>query len=58
MIYVAETDRQAREEFEPHFWYLARKGLRLPREYIFPPATPRWNPSFARGTPSAGSSRC
>ena len=37
MIYVGETDRKAREEFEPHFWYLARKGLRLPREYMFPP---------------------
>jgi alkanesulfonate monooxygenase SsuD/methylene tetrahydromethanopterin reductase-like flavin-dependent oxidoreductase (luciferase family) len=37
MIYVAETDAQAREEFEPHFWYLARKGLRIPREYMFPP---------------------
>ena len=37
MIYVGETDRQAREEFEPHFWYLAKKGLRLPREYMFPP---------------------
>src|SRR6058998_1157055 len=22
-VYVAETDRQAREEFEPHFWYFA-----------------------------------
>ena len=31
-IYVAETDRQAREEFEPHFWYFVRnllKGIRL-----------------------------
>ena len=37
MIYVAETDKQAREEFEPHFWYIAKKGLRLPREYMFPP---------------------
>ena len=37
MIYVAETDEQARREFEPHFWYLARKLLRLPREYMFPP---------------------
>jgi alkanesulfonate monooxygenase SsuD/methylene tetrahydromethanopterin reductase-like flavin-dependent oxidoreductase (luciferase family) len=37
MIYVAETDTQAREEFEPHFWYIAKKGLRLPREYMFPP---------------------
>jgi len=37
MIYVGETDTSAREEFEPHFWYLAKKGLRLPREYMFPP---------------------
>lgn len=30
-IYVAETDRQAREEFEPHLWYFVRnllKGIR------------------------------
>jgi alkanesulfonate monooxygenase SsuD/methylene tetrahydromethanopterin reductase-like flavin-dependent oxidoreductase (luciferase family) len=27
-IYVAETDRQAREEFEPHFWYFVRNLLR------------------------------
>src|SRR5262249_44593637 len=27
-IYVAETDRQAREEFEPHFWYFVRKHLK------------------------------
>jgi alkanesulfonate monooxygenase SsuD/methylene tetrahydromethanopterin reductase-like flavin-dependent oxidoreductase (luciferase family) len=37
MIYVAETDEQARREFEPHFWYLAKKLLRLPREFMFPP---------------------
>lgn len=31
-IYVAETDKQAREEFEPHFWYFIKnllKGIRL-----------------------------
>jgi len=31
-IYVAETDRQAREEFEPHFWYFVKnllRGLRI-----------------------------
>jgi alkanesulfonate monooxygenase SsuD/methylene tetrahydromethanopterin reductase-like flavin-dependent oxidoreductase (luciferase family) len=31
-IYVAETDRQAREEFEPHMWYFIRnllKGIAL-----------------------------
>src|SRR5262249_35725337 len=27
-IYVAETDRQAREEFEPHFWYFTRNLLK------------------------------
>jgi alkanesulfonate monooxygenase SsuD/methylene tetrahydromethanopterin reductase-like flavin-dependent oxidoreductase (luciferase family) len=31
-IYVAETDQQAREEFEPHFWYFIKnllKNIRL-----------------------------
>ena len=31
-IYVAETDRQAREDFEPHFWYFVKnlmKGIGL-----------------------------
>jgi alkanesulfonate monooxygenase SsuD/methylene tetrahydromethanopterin reductase-like flavin-dependent oxidoreductase (luciferase family) len=37
LIHVADTDAQAREEVEPAFWYLARKGLRLPKEYMFPP---------------------
>jgi hypothetical protein len=32
-IYVAETDEQARKEFEEPFWYLAKKLLRMPREY-------------------------
>jgi len=27
-IYVAETDRQARAEFEPHFWYFVRNLLK------------------------------
>ena len=27
-IYVAETDEQAREEFEPHFWYFVRNLLK------------------------------
>jgi alkanesulfonate monooxygenase SsuD/methylene tetrahydromethanopterin reductase-like flavin-dependent oxidoreductase (luciferase family) len=27
-VYVAETDRQAREEFEPHFWHFARNHLK------------------------------
>jgi alkanesulfonate monooxygenase SsuD/methylene tetrahydromethanopterin reductase-like flavin-dependent oxidoreductase (luciferase family) len=38
--YVAETDRQAREEFEPHFWYFAKnllKGITLaPPGYTTP----------------------
>jgi len=37
LVYVAETDERARAEFEPHFWYLAKKGLRMPREFMFPP---------------------
>ncbi len=37
LIYVAETDAKAREEFEPHIFYLGKKGLRMPREYMFPP---------------------
>src|SRR5262249_12456905 len=27
-IYVAETDRRAREEFEPHFWYFVKNLLK------------------------------
>jgi alkanesulfonate monooxygenase SsuD/methylene tetrahydromethanopterin reductase-like flavin-dependent oxidoreductase (luciferase family) len=27
-VYVAETDKKAREEFEPHFWYFVRKLLK------------------------------
>lgn len=27
-VYVAETDRQAREEFEPHLWYFVRNLLK------------------------------
>ncbi len=27
-IYVADSDRKAREEFEPHFWYFIKKLLR------------------------------
>jgi alkanesulfonate monooxygenase SsuD/methylene tetrahydromethanopterin reductase-like flavin-dependent oxidoreductase (luciferase family) len=34
-IYVAETDEQARTEYEPHFWYWARKLL--PGIEIVPP---------------------
>jgi alkanesulfonate monooxygenase SsuD/methylene tetrahydromethanopterin reductase-like flavin-dependent oxidoreductase (luciferase family) len=37
LIHVADTDAQAREEIQEPFWYLAKKGLRLPREYMFPP---------------------
>jgi alkanesulfonate monooxygenase SsuD/methylene tetrahydromethanopterin reductase-like flavin-dependent oxidoreductase (luciferase family) len=40
MIYTAETDKQAREEVEPHFWYFARnllKGIQLtPPGYTSP----------------------
>src|SRR5438067_8836477 len=39
-IYVAETDKQAREEFEPHLWYFIRnlmKGIILvPPGYTSP----------------------
>ncbi len=39
-IYVAETDKQAREEFEPHMWYFVRnllKGIGLaPPGYTSP----------------------
>ena len=39
-IYVAETDKQAREEFEPHFWYFVSnllKGIGLaPPGYTSP----------------------
>jgi alkanesulfonate monooxygenase SsuD/methylene tetrahydromethanopterin reductase-like flavin-dependent oxidoreductase (luciferase family) len=27
-IYIAETDKQAREEFEPHFWYFVRNLMK------------------------------
>jgi alkanesulfonate monooxygenase SsuD/methylene tetrahydromethanopterin reductase-like flavin-dependent oxidoreductase (luciferase family) len=39
-VYVAETDKQAREEFEPHFWYFIKnllKGIGLaPPGYTSP----------------------
>ena len=38
-IYVAETDQQAREEFEPHFWYFVRTCSRTSAWRR--PATPR-----------------
>lgn len=37
LVYVAETDEQARKEFEPHFWYFVRKLLLIPPSYFFPP---------------------
>ena len=37
LIYVAETDRQARAEAEPHAQWLFRHGLKNPPEYLFPP---------------------
>jgi alkanesulfonate monooxygenase SsuD/methylene tetrahydromethanopterin reductase-like flavin-dependent oxidoreductase (luciferase family) len=36
-IYVAETDAQARREYEPHFWYYARNLLRTPAPLSLPP---------------------
>ena len=55
-IYVAETDKQAREEFEPHFWYLAKKLLRLPLKYMFPPEPHQWSPKLRPCHPSGSSS--
>ncbi len=42
-IHVAETDEQAREEYQPHLWYFMKKLLLLPPELGFPPGyiTPR-----------------
>ena len=36
-IYVAETDAQAVEEYEPHFWYYARNLLRNRDTFNAPP---------------------
>jgi alkanesulfonate monooxygenase SsuD/methylene tetrahydromethanopterin reductase-like flavin-dependent oxidoreductase (luciferase family) len=36
-IYVAETDEQARREYEPHFWYYARNLLKTPAPLSLPP---------------------
>jgi alkanesulfonate monooxygenase SsuD/methylene tetrahydromethanopterin reductase-like flavin-dependent oxidoreductase (luciferase family) len=36
-VYVAETDEQARREYEPHFWYYARNLLRTPARFSLPP---------------------
>jgi alkanesulfonate monooxygenase SsuD/methylene tetrahydromethanopterin reductase-like flavin-dependent oxidoreductase (luciferase family) len=36
-IYVAETDEQARHEYEPHFWYYARNLLKTPAPLSLPP---------------------
>ena len=36
-VYVAETDAQARREYEPHFWYYARNLLKTPALLSFPP---------------------
>jgi alkanesulfonate monooxygenase SsuD/methylene tetrahydromethanopterin reductase-like flavin-dependent oxidoreductase (luciferase family) len=36
-IYVAETDAQARREYEPHFWYYARNLLKTPAPLSLPP---------------------
>ena len=37
LIYVAETDRQARAEAEQHILWLFRRGLKHPPEQLFPP---------------------
>jgi alkanesulfonate monooxygenase SsuD/methylene tetrahydromethanopterin reductase-like flavin-dependent oxidoreductase (luciferase family) len=37
LIYVAETDGQARAEAEPHALWLFGRGLKNPPEYLFPP---------------------
>jgi alkanesulfonate monooxygenase SsuD/methylene tetrahydromethanopterin reductase-like flavin-dependent oxidoreductase (luciferase family) len=34
---VAETDEQARREYEPHFWYYARNLLKTPAQLSTPP---------------------
>lgn len=36
-VYVAETDAQARREYEPHFWYYARNLLKTPAPLSLPP---------------------
>ena len=36
-IYVAETDAQAVEEFEPHFWYYASNLLKNRDTFQSPP---------------------
>ena len=36
-VYVAETDEQARREYEPHFWYYARNLLKTPAQFSLPP---------------------
>lgn len=36
-VYVAETDEQARREYEPHFWYYAHNLLKTPAPLSLPP---------------------
>ncbi len=50
-IYVAETDEQARAEFEEHFWYFVKRLL--PGIAISPPGyfSPRSLPNVLRGGP-------
>ena len=36
-IYVADSDEQAVREARPHLEYLFNVGLRMPRDYFFPP---------------------
>ncbi len=37
MIYVAETDEQARREAEPHIMWFVRNGLKTPTYHLLPP---------------------
>jgi len=36
-VYVAETDEQARREYEPHVWYYAHNLLKTPAQFSLPP---------------------
>ena len=36
-IYVAETDEQARREYEPHVWYYTHNLLKTPAQFSLPP---------------------
>jgi len=36
-IYIAETDEEARREYEPHYWYYARNLLKTTPQFALPP---------------------